>query len=114
MPHYIDININIIFIPLFTIVGTDIQDNKCSWLVVQALDRVNKKERAILEQNYGQWDKKKVEKVKALYKKLDMTSIFQTYEEDSYKLIQAELDKVTLMPREVFELLLKKIYKRSK
>ena len=99
---------------MLTKVGTDIQDNKCSWLVVQALDRVNKDERRILEDNYGQWDNAKVAKVKALYKKLDMTSIFETYEEDSYKLIQDELDKVTLMPREVFELLLKKIYKRSK
>lgn len=95
-------------------VGTDIQDNKCSWLVVQALDRVNKDERTILESNYGQWDDAKVAKVKALYQKLDMEGIFRAYEEDSYKLIQAELDKVTLMPREVFELLLKKIYKRSK
>lgn len=95
-------------------VGTDIQDNKCSWLVVQALDRVTKEERKTLEENYGQWDDAKVAKVKALYKKLDLPSVFGKYEEESYKLIQTELDKVTLMPRDVFELLLKKIYKRSK
>mmetsp|Transcript_18179 Transcript_18179/g.27269 ORF Transcript_18179/g.27269 Transcript_18179/m.27269 type:complete len:436 (+) Transcript_18179:125-1432(+) len=95
-------------------VGTDIQDNKCSWLVVQALDRVSKDERKMLEENYGQWDDAKVTKVKELYKKLDLPAVFSKYEEDSYKLIQTELDKVTLMPRDVFELLLKKIYKRSK
>lgn len=95
-------------------VGTDIQDNKCSWLVVQALDRVTPEERTMLEQNYGQWDDAKVAKVKALYKKLDLPGVFKAYEENSYKIIQAELDKVTLMPRDVFELLLKKIYKRSK
>lgn len=95
-------------------VGTDIQDNKCSWLVVQALDRVTKEERTILEENYGQWDDSKVAKVKALYKKLDLEGVFKSYEEESYKIIQTELDKVTLMPRDVFELLLKKIYKRSK
>jgi farnesyl diphosphate synthase len=80
------------------LVGTDIQDNKCSWLVVQALE----------------WDDKKVAKIKGLYKDLGLPAIFETYEEDSYKLIQAELAKVKLMPKEVFELLLAKIYKRSK
>jgi farnesyl diphosphate synthase len=28
-------------------IGTDIQDNKCSWLVVQALDRANTKQRKV-------------------------------------------------------------------
>lgn len=68
----------------------------------------------MLEQNYGQWDDAKVAKVKDLYKKLDLPGVFSAYEEESFKLIQTELDKVTLMPRDVFELLLKKIYKRSK
>jgi hypothetical protein len=40
--------------------------------------------------------------------------MFKDYEEESYRLIQGELDKVTELPKEVFELLLKKIYKRSK
>lgn len=95
-------------------VGTDIQDNKCSWLVVQALDRVSDEQRKILEDNYGQWDDEKVKKVKELYAELDIEKIFKDYEEQSYKNIQEALDKVTLMPRDVFELLLKKIYKRSK
>jgi farnesyl diphosphate synthase len=30
-------------------VGTDIQDNKCSWLVVQALQRATPEQRAVLE-----------------------------------------------------------------
>lgn len=95
-------------------VGTDIQDNKCSWLVVQALDRVTPEQRAVLENNYGQWNDEKVAAVKALYKDLDLIKVFESYEEQSYTLIQEKLDKVTLMPRDVFELLLKKIYKRSK
>ena len=35
-------------------IGTDIEDNKCSWLVVQALDRVTPEQRKVLEENYGQ------------------------------------------------------------
>ena len=34
-------------------IGTDIQDNKCSWLVNQALKKCNKDQRQVLEENYG-------------------------------------------------------------
>ena len=36
-----------------TQVGTDIQDNKCSWLVVQALQRATKEQKEVLVQNYA-------------------------------------------------------------
>uniref|UniRef100_A0A7S2JT51 Farnesyl diphosphate synthase n=1 Tax=Leptocylindrus danicus TaxID=163516 RepID=A0A7S2JT51_9STRA len=95
-------------------VGTDIQDNKCSWLVVQALERVDAEQKKLLEENYGQWDDDKVKKVKDLYGELGLEQVFKEYEEASYERIQKGLEKVELMPKEVFELLLKKIYKRSK
>lgn len=40
-------------LPFLIQVGTDIQDNKCSWLVVQALERATPEQREILEQNYA-------------------------------------------------------------
>lgn len=95
-------------------IGTDIQDNKCSWLVVQALDRVNAKQRKVLEDNYGRHDPKMIEKIKKLYNELKLDEVFYSYEEDSYKRIQALLDDVEDMPRETFEFLLRKIYKRKK
>lgn len=95
-------------------IGTDIQENKCSWLVVQALDRCNSLQRQIIEENYGQWDDDKVAKIKALYAELDLKQVFETYEEQSYQDIKAILDNITIMPRAVFELFLNKIYKRSK
>ena len=30
-------------------IGTDIEDNKCSWLVVQALQRADARQRAVIE-----------------------------------------------------------------
>ena len=30
-------------------IGTDIEDNKCSWLVVQALERADPQQRAVIE-----------------------------------------------------------------
>lgn len=95
-------------------VGTDIQDNKCSWLVVQALNIVNKKQKDILIQNYGQHDNQKIETIKKLYRDLKLEEKFQQYEEDSYKELQQLINDCPELPREVFEFLLNKIYKRSK
>jgi len=94
-------------------VGTDIQDNKCSWLVVQALSIGSAEDRKLLEENYGKDQSEKIEKVKALYKKLGLKEKFDAYEEQSYKDINLLLDSVKELPREIFELLLKQIYKRN-
>jgi hypothetical protein len=82
-------------------------------LVVQALGLVNPSQRKVLEENYRQWDDKKVAKIKSLYKDLKLKELFEKYEEESYQNIQKALDQSSLVPRDVFDLLLKKIYKRS-
>jgi farnesyl diphosphate synthase len=95
-------------------VGTDIQDNKCSWLVVKALELVTPKQRKVLEENYGKHGEKNIAAVKRLYVQLDIEGVFHAYEADSYAAIQKILGEVQGMPKEVFEFLLAKIYKRSK
>lgn len=95
-------------------VGTDIQDNKCSWLIVQALQRVTGAQRRTLAKNYGRHDPKCIEAVKKIYANIGMTQIFEDYEEESYKSIKTMMNEVQELPSEVFEFLLKKIYKRSK
>lgn len=95
-------------------VGTDIQDNKCSWLVVQALERANKEQKKLLLENYGKHESKKVEKVKDLYRDMGLFELFEQYEEESYQSIQKELDNLGNLPRPIFEDQLAKIYKRQK
>jgi len=95
-------------------VGTDIQDAKCSWLVVTALQQCNAKQRKILQENYGKHDARNIEAVKKLYRDLNMTQLFNDYENESYEQIQALLNTSKELPREVFEFLLKRIYKRTK
>jgi len=95
-------------------IGTDIEDNKCSWLVVQALNRVNAKQRQILESNYGQHDQKKVEIIKKLYNDLNMRQIFSKYEEQSYTEILELISGADAATRKSLEFLLSKTYKRSK
>jgi farnesyl diphosphate synthase len=98
-------------------IGTDILDNKCSWLVNQALAIVSPEQRKVLEENYGQKDPKKEAVVKKLYDELKLEQIYKDYEEkrvgEIRKLI-AEVDESEGLKKTVFESFLGKIYKRSK
>lgn len=98
-------------------IGTDIQDNKCSWLVNQALKVCTPEQRKVLEQNYGQKDSQKEAAVKSLYQELDLESIYQKYEERIVGELRqkiAGVDESEGLKREVFEVFLSKIYKRNK
>lgn len=98
-------------------IGTDIQDNKCSWLVNQALKKVTPEQRKILEENYGQKDSEKEAKVKALYHELELQKFYEQWEEERVAEIRSKIDQVDEsegLNKEVFEAFLKKIYKRSK
>ncbi|KAM9353400.1 farnesyl pyrophosphate synthase isoform 2-T2 [Symphorus nematophorus] len=96
-------------------IGTDIQDNKCSWLVVKALEIMTPEQRAELEACYGRHDDASVEKVKALYNTLQMPTLYRRYEDESYqrlqKLIAAHAQN---LPHAVFLNFANKIYKRDK
>lgn len=95
-------------------IGTDIQEAKCGWLVVQALKKVSAEQREILAKHYGKDDDASVAKVKELYKTLDLESVYKTYEEAVYKSINETIAKVEHVPPAVFTDLLGKIYKRDK
>jgi farnesyl diphosphate synthase len=49
-------------------IGTDIQDNKCSWLICQALQSASPTQRALIAENYGKDDDTCVQKIKTVYK----------------------------------------------
>lgn len=95
-------------------VGTDIEDNKCSWLVVQALDRANAAQRGVIEAHYGKADEESVAAVKAVYRELELEQVFFDYEQQSYGKLVGIIQEQTLMPEGVFMPLLAKIYKRKK
>ncbi|KAM4861752.1 farnesyl pyrophosphate synthase isoform 1-T1 [Thomomys bottae] len=96
-------------------VGTDIQDNKCSWLVVQCLQRGTPEQHQILQENYGQKDPKKVAQVKALYEELNLPAVYLKYEEDSYSRLMSLIQQYAApLPPAIFLGLANKIYKRKK
>ncbi|KAG7264534.1 hypothetical protein CRUP_019906 [Coryphaenoides rupestris] len=85
-------------------IGTDIQDNKCSWLVVTALGAC-----------YARHDDASVQKVKALYSTLHIEALYHKHEEESYQRLQKLITQhAQNLPHSVFLNFAKKIYKRNK
>eukprot|EP00252_Welwitschia_mirabilis_P010029 TRINITY_DN2305_c0_g2_i2.p1 TRINITY_DN2305_c0_g2~~TRINITY_DN2305_c0_g2_i2.p1 ORF type:complete len:182 (-),score=32.21 TRINITY_DN2305_c0_g2_i2:290-835(-) len=96
-------------------IGTDIQDFKCSWLVVQALERANESQLQRLYANYGKSDPACISDVKALYKELRLQDVFLAYENTSYKELISSIEAQDNKPlQHVLKLFLAKIYKRQK
>lgn len=98
-------------------IGTDIQDNKCSWLVNQALQRCSSDQRKVLQENYGRKSEEHEKVVKLLYHELQLEGVYHEYEKtrvtDIRRMI-ADVDESQGLKKSVFEELLKKIQKRSK
>ncbi|KAF3451904.1 hypothetical protein FNV43_RR08000 [Rhamnella rubrinervis] len=96
-------------------IGTDIEDFKCSWLVVKALELCNEEQKKALFENYGKLDPANVSEVKALYKELDLQGVFFDYEKKMYEKLSASIEA---HPSKAVQALLKsflgKIYKRQK
>jgi farnesyl diphosphate synthase len=98
-------------------IGTDIQDNKCSWLVNQALKRCDASQRKVLEENYGRKDAACEANVKRLFDELKLEAVYKEYEEMRVRELRekiAALDESEGLKKEVFEEFLRKIYKRTK
>ncbi|KAL9111508.1 MAG: hypothetical protein Q9227_003995 [Pyrenula ochraceoflavens] len=98
-------------------IGTDIQDNKCSWLINQALQRCSPDQRKTLESTYGQKDKEKEAQVREIYYQLGLDKLYMEYEEKrvgEIKKMIAAVDESQGLKKEVFQCYLDKIFKRNK
>ena len=98
-------------------IGTDIQDNKCSWLVNQALQCCDATQRRLLDDNYGRKDATCEARVKQLYADLQLQQVYREYEEGCVAALRdkiAAVDETDGLKREVFSEFLRKIYQRSK
>ncbi|KAI3505433.1 hypothetical protein L1887_27562 [Cichorium endivia] len=67
-------------------IGTDIEDYKCCWLVVKALELANEEQKKVLH-NYEKKDPALVAKVKELYHTLNLQDVFEDYESKSYECV---------------------------
>lgn len=96
-------------------IGTDIQDFKCSWLVVKALEHCNEEQKKLLHENYGKNDAACIAKVKALYNDLKLEDVYLEYEKNKY---EGLINSIESQPNKAVQAVLKsflaKIYKRQK
>uniref|UniRef100_A0A6M2DRV7 Farnesyl pyrophosphate synthase n=1 Tax=Xenopsylla cheopis TaxID=163159 RepID=A0A6M2DRV7_XENCH len=95
--------------------GTDIQEGKCTWLSVVALQRASKDElENIMYKHYGRPDQSSVNKIKDLYEKLGLPNTYAIYEEDSFNMIRQHAQQVSRgVPVDLFFKIMDKIYRRE-
>jgi farnesyl diphosphate synthase len=98
-------------------IGTDIQDNKCGWVINKALQQASPVQRKILDENYGRKDAKCEQTVKRVFAELNIEQDYLDYEETIVAQLRkkiAAVDESRGFKGEVLEAFLKKIYKRQK
>jgi len=95
-------------------IGTDIEDNKCGWLICKGLEKMTDGQKKIIEDNYGKKEEECVARVKAVYREIDVEKDFKDYENQSYEKLRNLIEKQTFVPPGLYMKLLKKIYKRQK
>ncbi|KAG4305273.1 hypothetical protein PORY_001443 [Pneumocystis oryctolagi] len=97
-------------------IGTDIIENKCTWLINKALEKATPQQREILERNYGKKDPDSEAIVKKLYDELELRDEFKQYEEESVLYIKSLIEKVDEsrgLKKQIFVAFLDKIYQRN-
>jgi farnesyl diphosphate synthase len=96
-------------------VGTDIQDHKCTWLLVTALDLCTSVQRKdIIEQHLGKDNPESIQKIKQLYVDLGIKQIFDKFEDDTYAEITKKIEQAKdSVPPVLFTKILNKIHRRT-
>lgn len=98
-------------------IGTDIQDNKCSWLINVAVEQANAEQRKVLDENYGRKNSESELKVKKVFDELKLVEIYHKYEDKTAHDIRsliAQTDESEGLKKDVFTKFFDKIYKRQK
>ena len=94
-------------------VGTDIQEGKCCWPIVNALVLCDDKQFEVLKDNYGLKDEINVKRVKDVYNELNLMDVYHKEEDILYKDICNDTKQLGEKD-ELFEYLLSTVYKRQK
>lgn len=96
-------------------IGTDIEDGKCSWLVVKAIKlATTEKQKSILFENYGLRSTENVAKIKSLYEEIGIQQCFLQFEKDQYEEICSLIESLEVLPKKIFYNFLDMIYRRKK
>ncbi|KAE8384119.1 isoprenoid synthase domain-containing protein [Aspergillus alliaceus] len=97
-------------------VGTDIRDNKCTWLIVQALRHCNTEQQQELSLSYGRQTNLAEAKVKRVFQDLGLERLYQEYEQKKIWELQniiSTVNEVNGLKKAVFQIALGKILRRK-
>ncbi|KAE8381809.1 isoprenoid synthase domain-containing protein [Aspergillus bertholletiae] len=94
-------------------IGTDIQENKCSWLSVEAIRRCDKEQMKALENSYGSHHSNDIFKVRELFEQLKLVQAFEDWDRQMLNNINEEIEKAVVetgLQREIFSEFLSKYF----
>lgn len=95
-------------------IGTDIESNKCSWLINKALEVADPEQRKMLINNYGINDPKCVETVKKIYLDLNIPQHYVSFEENMYNMIMSDIKNSShIIKEEIFKKITSVLFKRE-
>ena len=66
------------------------------------------------QEHYGKDNEESIGAIKGVYNELQLDDVFREYEQASYGRLSARISEQKELPAGVFEMLLRKIYKRQK
>ena len=98
-------------------VGTDIHDNKCSWLINTALALVTPEQRQTLDRHYGRRSSEDEAAVRGVFDQLELEKRYHEYEESTAANLKekiAAIDTDRGLKPDIFTAFLDKIYRRQK
>lgn len=96
-------------------IGTDIEEKKCSWLIVKALEKANEDQRKKLESNYGIKEPVAIQSVKSIFNELELENEFKEFEKKEFEAISNMINNIAKEKvREFLHSLLHLILKREK
>ncbi|CCC68917.1 hypothetical protein NCAS_0B08330 [Naumovozyma castellii] len=98
-------------------IGTDIQDNKCSWVINKALELATSEQRKVLDDNYGQKNKTAEEKCRKIFYDLQLQKYYEDYEEGIAQQLKEKISRIDEsrgFKGDVLTAFLNKVYKRTK
>ena len=93
-------------------IGTDIQDGKYSWLIIEAMKLSNVQQRKVLMEHYGT---ENIETVKQIFNDLDLCEHYETFSRNREdEIASAILNLQSETERNIYSAICKKIFKRNK
>jgi len=104
-------------------IGRDIEEGKCCWIVIQALNKCTTPEqKQIIQDHYGRDNENDVAIIKQLYSDLDIVSVYKQYERETCKQLTSLIDDLVQKQQvlgvhvngQVFHSFLDKISSRTK